>query len=102
MKTFEASFIVLTLALKLSAADQPTPLSALLEEATRNNPDILAARRGCKRRPRSRLKSRPRLIRRSPFSTFRLAVRDRLRDSATAISPTLDSGSLRTCPIPES
>ncbi len=46
MKTFEASFIVLTLALKLSAADQPTPLSALLEEATRNNPDILAARRG--------------------------------------------------------
>jgi outer membrane protein TolC len=46
MKTFKASFIVLTLALKLSAADQPTPLSALLEEATRNNPDILAARRG--------------------------------------------------------
>jgi outer membrane protein, heavy metal efflux system len=46
MKTFEASFIVLTLALKLSAADQPTPLSALLDEATRNNPDILAARRG--------------------------------------------------------
>jgi len=46
MKTFEASFIVLTLAVKLSAADQPTPLSALLEEATRNNPDILAARRG--------------------------------------------------------
>src|SRR5216684_3484089 len=45
MKTFEASFIVLTLALKLSAADRPTPLSALLEEATRNNPDILAARR---------------------------------------------------------
>jgi outer membrane protein TolC len=46
MKTFEASFIVLTLALKLSAADLPTPLSALLDEATRNNPDILAARRG--------------------------------------------------------
>jgi cobalt-zinc-cadmium efflux system outer membrane protein len=46
MKTFEASFIVLTLALKLSAADQPTLLSALLDEATGNNPDILAARRG--------------------------------------------------------
>ncbi len=46
MKTFEASFIVFILALKLSAADLPTPLSALLEEATRNNPDILAARRG--------------------------------------------------------
>jgi cobalt-zinc-cadmium efflux system outer membrane protein len=46
MKTFEASFIMLILALKLSAAEQPTPLSALLEEAKRNNPDILAARRG--------------------------------------------------------
>jgi len=46
MKTFEASFIVLSLTLKLSAAEQPTPLSALLDEATRNNPDILAARRG--------------------------------------------------------
>ncbi|MCU1340210.1 MAG: hypothetical protein JWO19_5791, partial [Bryobacterales bacterium] len=46
MKLFEASFIVLVLALKLSAADRPTPLSALLDEATRNNPDILAARRG--------------------------------------------------------
>src|SRR5712675_3169051 len=46
MKTFEASFIAFILALKLSAADQPTPLSALLDEATRNNPDILAARRG--------------------------------------------------------
>jgi cobalt-zinc-cadmium efflux system outer membrane protein len=46
MKTFEASFIVFFLALKLSAADMPTPLSALLDEATRNNPDILAARRG--------------------------------------------------------
>jgi outer membrane protein TolC len=34
------------LALELSAADLPTPLSALLDEATRNNPDILAARRG--------------------------------------------------------
>src|SRR6202790_2962816 len=46
MKTHEASLIVLFVALKLSAADQSTPLSALLEEATRNNPDILAARRG--------------------------------------------------------
>jgi len=46
MKTFEASFIVFILALRLPAAEQPTPLSALLDEATRNNPDILAARRG--------------------------------------------------------
>src|SRR6202163_4999979 len=46
MKHFEASFILLFLAFKLSAADLPTPLSALLDEATRNNPDILAARRG--------------------------------------------------------
>jgi cobalt-zinc-cadmium efflux system outer membrane protein len=46
MKTFKAIFIMLFVALTLSAADQPTPLSALLDEATRNNPDILAARRG--------------------------------------------------------
>lgn len=46
MKTFPATFIVIFTALKLSAADLPTPLSALLDEATRNNPDILAARRG--------------------------------------------------------
>jgi cobalt-zinc-cadmium efflux system outer membrane protein len=46
MKIFEASFILLFSTLKLLAADQPTPLSALLDEATRNNPDILAARRG--------------------------------------------------------
>jgi len=46
MKTLEASFILLFFALGLSAADLPTPLSALLDEATRNNPDILAARRG--------------------------------------------------------
>src|SRR5229473_2745461 len=45
MKTFEASFIVLVLALRLSAADLPAPLSALLDEAGRNSPDILAARR---------------------------------------------------------
>ncbi|MDP8989974.1 MAG: TolC family protein, partial [Acidobacteriota bacterium] len=46
MKTLEASLIVFLFALGLSAADLPTPLSALLDEATRNNPDILAARRG--------------------------------------------------------
>src|SRR5712691_9172157 len=46
MKAFEASFIVLCFTLKLPAVDLPTPLSALLDEATRNNPDILAARRG--------------------------------------------------------
>ena len=46
MKAFEASFIVLCFTLKLPAVDLPTPLSALLDEATRNNPDILGARRG--------------------------------------------------------
>src|ERR1700680_3029346 len=46
MKTLKASFTVLFFALGLSAADLPTPLFALLDEATRNNPDILAARRG--------------------------------------------------------
>ena len=46
MKTLGASFLMLFFALRLSAAGPPTPLSALLDEATRNNPDILAARRG--------------------------------------------------------
>src|SRR6202790_5863964 len=46
MRIFQTSFITLFLALKLPAADPPTALSALLDEATRNNPDILAARRG--------------------------------------------------------
>src|ERR1700682_6645648 len=46
MKTFEAGFVGLFFAFGLSAADRPIPLSALLDEATRNNPDILAARRG--------------------------------------------------------
>jgi outer membrane protein TolC len=46
MKTLQASCLVLFFALRLSAADLPTPLSALLDEATQNNPDILAARRG--------------------------------------------------------
>src|SRR5216684_2843988 len=55
-----------------------------------------------KRRLRFHLRPPRRLIRKSRFSTFRLAVRDRLQDSVTAISPTLDSGSLKTCPIRES
>jgi outer membrane protein TolC len=47
MKTVEAGFLVLLFVPGLSAADLPTtPLSALLDEAARNNPDILAARRG--------------------------------------------------------
>jgi outer membrane protein TolC len=46
MKTLTAGFFGLLFALNLSAADLSTPLSALLDEATRNNPDILAARRG--------------------------------------------------------
>jgi len=39
-------FLTLVLGLRLSAADAPTPLSVLLDEATANNPGILAARRG--------------------------------------------------------
>ncbi len=46
MRVLTTGFIVFCLSLKLPAADVPTPLSALLDEATRNNPDILAARRG--------------------------------------------------------
>ena len=46
MRILNTSFILFWLSLKLPAADVPTPLSALLDEATRNNPDILAARRG--------------------------------------------------------
>src|SRR3982074_1304197 len=46
MRIFQTSYITLFLALKLPAANPPTALSALLDEATRNNPAILAARRG--------------------------------------------------------
>lgn len=46
MRVLKAGFIVLFLALDLLAADLPTPLSTLLDEATRNNPGILAARHG--------------------------------------------------------
>jgi outer membrane protein TolC len=46
MRIFQTSFITLFLALKLPAADPPTALSALLDEAAQKNPDILAARRG--------------------------------------------------------
>src|SRR5690348_11608611 len=42
----KSSCILILLSLNVAAADAPTPLSALLDEATRNNPDILAARRG--------------------------------------------------------
>jgi len=44
MKALSANVLVLYFTLRLCAADRPTPLSALLDEATRNNPDILAAR----------------------------------------------------------
>lgn len=46
MSVLKTSFILFWLSLNLSAADTPTPLSVVLDEATRNNPDILAARRG--------------------------------------------------------
>ena len=46
MRVFKASLMTVLLTLPLSAADLPIPLSTLLEEATRNNPDILAARHG--------------------------------------------------------
>ncbi|PYT15930.1 MAG: TolC family protein [Acidobacteria bacterium] len=46
MRFLGISCVLFAVALRLPAADPPTPLSAVLEEACRNNPDILAARRG--------------------------------------------------------
>ena len=46
MRLFQAGVIVLFLVAALPAANLPTPLSALLDEATRSNPDIQATRLG--------------------------------------------------------
>jgi cobalt-zinc-cadmium efflux system outer membrane protein len=47
MTVLNASVFLFCVSLGLSAADAPpTPLATLLDEAARNNPDILAARRG--------------------------------------------------------
>jgi len=46
MRLFQAGAIVLLLVPALPAADLPTPLSALLDEAARSNPDIQATRLG--------------------------------------------------------
>ena len=46
MKTLQVSGVAVIMAFSATGADLPTPLSALLNEATQNNPDILAARRG--------------------------------------------------------
>lgn len=46
MRLFQAGIIALFLVAALPAADLPTPLSALLDEATRSNPDIQATRLG--------------------------------------------------------
>jgi outer membrane protein, heavy metal efflux system len=46
MRFFQAGVIVLFLVPVLRAADLATPLSALLDEASRSNPDIQAARLG--------------------------------------------------------
>ncbi|HLG97854.1 MAG TPA: TolC family protein [Bryobacteraceae bacterium] len=47
MKVLNASVFLFCVSLRLPAADAPpTSLATLLDEATRNNPDILAARRG--------------------------------------------------------
>lgn len=46
MRLDQIGVIALLAATALPAADLPTPLSALLEEATRSNPDIQAARLG--------------------------------------------------------
>lgn len=46
MRLLDISCVLLAFALRLAAADPPTPLSAVLDEATQHNPDILAARRG--------------------------------------------------------
>ena len=45
MRLLDISCVLLAFALRLPAADPPTPLSAVLEEATQHNPDILAGRR---------------------------------------------------------
>src|SRR6266849_5870081 len=45
MRVLKISFIMFCLSLNLPAAEMPTPLSELLDETGRNNPDILAARR---------------------------------------------------------
>ena len=46
MRLDRIGVIALLAAMALPAADLPTPLSALLDEATRRNPDILATRLG--------------------------------------------------------
>lgn len=46
MRLLNSICILILLSSNVVAAEAPTPLSALLDEATRNNPDILAARRG--------------------------------------------------------
>jgi cobalt-zinc-cadmium efflux system outer membrane protein len=47
MKVLNSSVFLFCVSLSLPAADTPpTPLATLLDEAARNNPDILAARRG--------------------------------------------------------
>ena len=46
MRLVQAGVIALFLVPAAPAADLPTPLSALLDEATRSNPDIQATRLG--------------------------------------------------------
>lgn len=46
MRLLDISWVLIAVALQLPGADPPTPLSAVLEEASEHNPDILAARRG--------------------------------------------------------
>jgi outer membrane protein TolC len=46
VKVLNASVFLFCVSLSLPAKDAPTPLASLLNEAARNNPDILAARRG--------------------------------------------------------
>src|SRR6476661_5602692 len=46
MRPVQVSIFALFLVLVLPAADLPTPLSAMLDEATRSNPDIQATRLG--------------------------------------------------------
>ena len=44
--TIRTAALALSFAVALPGANTPTPLSALVEEAGRDNPDILAARSG--------------------------------------------------------
>jgi outer membrane protein TolC len=84
MRIHNVSLVALILPLGLGAADLPTPLSTLLDEAARNNPDILAARHGWQ-----------------ASTEVSSQVSTPPDPQVTVQSPISDSGSLKTSPIRE-